>query len=122
MSVEMLGKCIYCGQMQHFTAEEDMPEEERDRKATEMCDCEKARKAQEQVQVQDKAKTNITRLFHENNPVIEGILLDAVKYVHGGPIDKIAITCGTTKAQMKIMAKGNIKVECEKKTKTSLDG
>lgn len=59
------GECIYCGQVNSFEVEDNicLSKEERDRKATEVCDCDDAKNAHAQEQVLTTTQKNITALF-----------------------------------------------------------
>lgn len=122
MKIEM-GECIYCGQVRQFEVEDgiSLSQEEKNRKATEQCDCEEAKNAHAQEQVLTTTQKNITALFHEDRPEMEKLLLDATDYIYNGTLDKITLICGTTKGQVSINSKGSIKVERERKTKTALE-
>ena len=52
MKIEM-GECIYCGQVQQFETEDgiSLSQEEKNRRATEQCDCDKAKNAQAQEKI-----------------------------------------------------------------------
>ena len=117
------GECIYCGQVNSFEVEDNisLSKGERDRKATEVCDCDDAKNAHAQEQVLTTTQKNITALFHEDRPEMEKLLLDATDYIYNGTLDKITLTSGTTKGQVSINSKGSIKVERERKTKTALE-
>lgn len=115
-NVVLTGSCIYCGQIRQIEGQEGMSEEERNRKATELCDCKEAKTAQE------KAEKNIHQMFGEDFPETEEILLAAVKYIESGDIDSITIDTGMrVKGKVSMTSKGNIKVERTKTLKTSLE-
>ena len=117
------GECIYCGQVQQFEEEDgiSLSQEEKNRKATEQCDCDKAKNAQAQEKILTTTQKNISSLFHADKPEMEKLLLVATNYIYNGILDKITLTSGTTKGQVSINSKGSIKVERERKTKTALE-
>lgn len=117
------GECIYCGQVNQFEVEDNatLSKEEMDRKATEVCDCDRAKNAQAQEKILTTTQKNITSLFHADKPEMEKLLLEATDYIYDGTLDKITLTSGTTKGQVSINSKGSIKVERERKTKTALE-
>ena len=121
-SVILTGSCIYCGQIQQIEGEEGMPEEERNRKATELCDCKEAKVAKEKEKARTKAEKNIHSMFGEDFPETEEILMAAVKHIENGQIDSITIDTGMrVKGKVSKTAKGNIKVERTKTLKTALE-
>lgn len=121
-NVVLTGSCIYCGQIRQIEGQEGMSEEERNRKATELCDCKEAKTAQEKAETRTKAEKNIHQMFGEDFPETEEILLAAVKYIESGEIDSITIDTGMrVKGKVSMTSKGNIKVERTKTLKTSLE-
>ena len=122
MKIEM-GECIYCGQVRQFEVEDgiSLSQEEKNRKATEQCDCDDAKNAHAQERVLTTTQKNIIALFHEDRPEMEKLLLEATDYIYNGTLDKITLTSGTTKGQVSINSKGSIKVERERKTKAALE-
>ena len=122
MKIEM-GECIYCGQVRQFEVEDgiSLSQEEKNRKATEQCDCDEAKNAHAQEQIFTTTQKNINALFHDDRPALEKLLLEAADYLYNGNLDKITLTSGTTKGQVSINSKGSIKVERERKTKTALE-
>ena len=117
------GECIYCGQVHQFEVEDEIhhTEEEKNRKATELCDCEEAQNVHDRVEVKTKTQKNITALFHDDQPIMENIMMNAIDYIQDGTLTGIALKAGRVKGQMRITSKGKIKVEREKKMKTSLE-
>ena len=122
MKIEM-GDCIYCGQVRQFEVEDgiSLSQEEKNRKATEQCDCDDAKNAHAQERVLTTTQKNIIALFHEDRPEMEKLLLEATDYIYNGTRDKITRPSGPTKGQVSINSKGSIKVERERKTKTALE-
>lgn len=121
MKIEQ-GTCIYCGQIQQIEVEDGvyLTEEDLNRRATSSCTCTEAKKAQDSYVVRTRAEKNIEKLFHEDRPEMERILLAAVEYMQDGLLDEIVLKEGGTKAKMVNTTKGNIKIEREKKTRTML--
>lgn len=117
------GECIYCGQVHQFEVEDEIhhTEEEKNRKATELCDCEEAQNVHDRVEVKTTTQKNITALFHDDQPVMENIMMNAIDYIKDGTLSGITLKAGSVKGQMSITSKGKIKVEREKKMKTSLE-
>ena len=117
------GECIYCGQVQQFEEEDgiSLSQEEKNRKATEQCDCDKAKNAQAQEKILTTTQKNISSLFHADKPEMEKLLLEATDYIYNGILDKITLTSGTTKGQVSINSMGSINVERERKRKTALE-
>ena len=107
------GECIYCGQVQQFEEEDgiSLSQEEKNRKATEQCDCDKAKNAQAQEKILTTTQKNISSLFHADKPEMEKLLLEATDYIYNGILDKITLTSGTTKGQVSINSKVSNNVE-----------
>ena len=80
------GECIYCGQVNQFEVEDNatLSKEEMDRKATEVCDCDRAKNAQAQEKILTTTQKNITSLFHADKPEMEKLLLEATDYIYDG--------------------------------------
>ncbi|HJC25384.1 MAG TPA: hypothetical protein H9761_17080 [Candidatus Eisenbergiella merdavium] len=117
------GECIYCGQVNQFEVEDGigLSEEEKNRKATEVCTCEEAKNVHDQEQILTKAQKNIKTLFHEDQPEMEMMLNEAMCFIYNGTLDKCTLTSGSTTGRVSITSKGMIKVERERKTKSSLE-
>lgn len=121
-NVILTGSCIYCGQIRQIEGQEGMLEEERNRKATELCDCKEAKAAQEKAEARTKAEKNIHYMFGEDFPETEELLMAAVEHIENGKIDSITINTGVrVKGKVSKTAKGNIKVERTKTLKTALE-
>lgn len=123
MSQQKIGQCIYCGQTRMVEIGDEIPtKEEVNKRATEQCECEAARHAQERSKVQLEAEDNVERLFRKEFPVTANMLKAAVIPIMCGEIDKISIDTGRkVKGQITITSKGNIKVERIETRKTVLE-
>lgn len=117
------GECIYCGQIQQFEIEDGihLSAEERNRKATELCDCPEARGVQDSVEVKTKTQENIRKLFHDDQPEMEKLLADNIEYIQDGVFTEVVAKTVSVKGRISITSKGKIKVEREQKKKTTLE-
>ena len=105
------GKCIYCGQINYIDCKDDATEEEKDKLATEICTCEKAKAAREKMEEASGASENIKELF-QDNPAVEEIFTLALKYIQAGEITEIMVKTGKQiRGKMRITAKETIRVE-----------
>lgn len=109
--MDKTGKCIYCGQVNYISCQENTAEEERDKLATEACTCKEAEAAREKVKAADGATENIQELFRDN-PAVEEIFALALKHIQGGEITEITVKTGKqVRGKMRLTAKETIRVE-----------
>lgn len=102
------GECIYCGQTYQIDAIRELTEEELNLKATELCDCEKAKAAAKEKET----ISVIDDLFKEKYPDTAEILKAAVLPIKAGEMQEIQVKVSNcTKAKLFIDAKDNIKCQ-----------
>ena len=113
MSQQKIGQCIYCGQTRMVDVGEEIPtKEELNKRATEKCECEAAKHAQDRVKVQTQAENNVESLFQKEFPVVARLLKAAVIPSMCGEMDGIVIDTGArVKGRVSVTSKGKVKVE-----------
>lgn len=119
---QQTGTCIYCGQTMILNTVGPASREQLDRWATEKCNCEEAKKANERVKMKRTAEDNIRNMFREKYPETEAIMQAALPYVENEDVLKVSIDTGMgVKGTPSKTTKGTIKVEMATSSKRAVE-
>lgn len=116
------GTCRYCGQIHHMNTTGQCTEEQLNDWATGMCNCTGAKMEKKRHTSEEKAKSNIEKLFRENYPETADLLRQAVGPVVRSLIAGITVDTGHgIKGKVTLTGKGKVKVEQTVSKRTSLE-
>lgn len=117
-----MGYCIYCGQGHLISTSGEADQEELNKWATDMCDCEDAAASNRKKKEVLKARKNIELLFSENYAEVAKILKEALPYIVSEQIGKVTADTGRgIKGSASLTNKGRIKVEMTLSDKRTME-
>lgn len=116
------GTCKYCGQIHHMNTTGQCTEDQLNDWATDLCSCSGAKMEKIRKTSEEKANTNIEKLFRESYPETADLLRQAVGPVRRSIIAGITIDTGHgIKGKVSLTGKGKVRVEQIVSKKTSLE-
>lgn len=115
--VTLTGYCRYCNNPRIVEVEEEADQDERNRVASEECNCYGAEEARKKKYQKDACVANLDEMLRQKRPEIAEILESAIDAMQDKKIKKITVnTYGNTTVRM-YQNKDGIKIEVERKLK-----